>query len=126
MCCNRGPGRPRSIDGSGPERFDMNTQPLQSSLFTPAEPISSFDGQTYDAKRDEVRLTGQIERVFDAMKDGVWRSLPIIRAMIEYGSEAGISARLRDLRKGKFGGHTVERRNIGGGMWQYRVVVKAK
>jgi hypothetical protein len=86
--------------------------------------IPTFDGATYDAHRDYVRLKGQLLRVFEHMKDGQWRSLASI-VLYCGGTEASISARLRDLRKPKFGMHQVERRNIHGGLWQYRVVVKS-
>ena len=40
------------------------------------------------------------------------------------GSEAGISARLRDLRKPRFGGYTVERRRVDGGLFEYRILLE--
>ena len=101
----------------------MNTQPIQRSLFTPSEPIRKFDGKTYNKERDETRLTGQLGKVFAAMKDGKWHSLSWLAQMAE-GSESGVSARLRDLRKDKFGKHTVERQNIDSGYWMYRLIVR--
>lgn len=81
-----------------------------------------FDGATFKPSRDEVRLTGQLLAVYELMRDGRWRTLPRIRASMDRPySEAGISARLRDLRKDKFGGHNVERRNVEGGLWEYRI-----
>ena len=50
-----------------------------------------------------------VERVADFMADGEWRTLDQIRARVG-GTEAGVSARLRDLRKPKFGSRIVERR----------------
>jgi len=38
--------------------------------------------------------------------------------------EASVSARLRDLRKEKFGGHVVERRAVKRGLFEYRVIVR--
>ena len=38
-------------------------------------------------------------------------------------SEASVSARLRDLRKPRFGGHTVERRRRTQSVWEYRLEV---
>ena len=104
----------------------------QQSLFADKPRLPHFDGETYDKERDQVRLTGQLARVYDVMADGYcWRTLSQIRLDIlaatcgdHHDTEAGISARLRDLRKARFGGHTVERRNIGGGVWEYRLVVK--
>jgi hypothetical protein len=59
------------------------------------------------------------------MSDGAWRTLEEIRSRVG-GSEAAISARLRDLRKDKFGGHIVESRRRGDGsrgLWEYRLVL---
>ena len=81
-----------------------------------------FDGSTFDEQRDGVRLTSQYERVFRLMSDGQWRTLTQIATFAE-GSAAAVSARLRDMRKAKFGGHTVERRYIGLGTWEYRLIV---
>jgi len=101
----------------------MNTDPIQQSLFDPSEPIRKFDGITYDA-RDCERLTGQVGRVFELMRDGKWRSLSQIMHRVRGTSEAGISARIRDLRKEKWGMHTVEHRRLAGGLWEYRLLVR--
>jgi hypothetical protein len=79
-----------------------------------------FDGETYDPKRDGERLSGQLERVYHLMKDGKWRTLAMIASDAE-GTEASVSARLRDLRKSKYGRHVVLRRHIRGGLWQYKL-----
>jgi hypothetical protein len=81
----------------------------------------TFDGETYEPEQDQVRLTGQMLRVYDYMKDGEWRTLRHISDACA-GSEASVSARLRDLRKPRFGAYTVERRRIKGGLYQYRVL----
>jgi hypothetical protein len=83
-----------------------------------------FHGQTYEPEHDHARLAGQLERVATLMRDGVWRTLAEIVAAVG-GSEAGVSARLRDLRKKDFGAHVVERRRRGEpklGLWEYRVL----
>lgn len=81
-----------------------------------------FDGPGLTAA-DRVRLTGQFARVFRVMESGLWLALDEIEA--ETGDpQASISARLRDFRKTKFGGHTVERKRatwVGGGTWVYRL-----
>jgi hypothetical protein len=86
---------------------------------------SRFDGETYDAAQDEARLAGQMLRVAKCMADGEWRTLEEIAA--EAGDpEASVSARLRDLRKRKFGNFVVERRARGDrkhGNFEYRVTV---
>jgi hypothetical protein len=79
-----------------------------------------FDGDTFDAELDGDRLTSQFKRVSLLMRDGQWRTLFDIAEHVG-GSEAGVSARLRDLRKPKFGGYFVERRRRNKGLWEYRL-----
>lgn len=80
-----------------------------------------FDGETYRRALDNERLGAQLLRVGHLMGDGDWRTLSGIRD-VTGDPEASISARLRDLRKRKFGGHTVERERLKGGLYRYRVV----
>lgn len=57
------------------------------------------------------------------MLDGVWRTLPEIASAIG-APEASVSARLRDLRKPKFGGFDVGRKARGDaseGLYEYRL-----
>lgn len=82
-----------------------------------------FDGRTFEPHHDAIRLSGQLARVRDLMSDQRWRTLAEIVDAVG-GSEAGVSARLRDLRKSRFGGFTVDRRRRGApsaGLWEYRV-----
>jgi hypothetical protein len=91
-----------------------------------AEFQAAFDGQTIE-KGDGPRLWTQLRAVEDLMKDGQWRTLFTIRhriALPHYrvsASEAGISARLRDLRKERFGAYQVERKRTGA-LYAYRVL----
>lgn len=96
------------------------TQPTLFEMGTP-DMRPRFGGATFDPALDEVRLTGLLERVREAMANGAWWTLA---ALVEKcgGSEAGVSARLRDLRKIRFGAHTIERRRCGSGLWEYRMV----
>lgn len=91
--------------------------PKQRSLF---EFNNKFDGETFEEKRDSLRLNAQLRRVRDLMLDGEWRTLAEIGGRLGI-PEASASARLRDLRKERFGNYDVERRNLGGGSWVYRV-----
>lgn len=87
---------------------------------------SVFGGMTVEACFDEKRLLGQSKRVFGLMCDGVWRTLGEIQ-MVTGDPQASVSARLRDFRKARFGGHCVDRRRRGDesrGLWEYRLVVK--
>ncbi len=95
----------------------------------------TFDGKTFVDAIDAKRLMRQFDRVRNVLADGDWLTLgeirercrAICRALgIEANdSEAAISARLRDLRKDKFGGtqDSVESRRRGDakrGLWEYR------
>jgi hypothetical protein len=82
-----------------------------------------FDGLTFDPALDLERLESQLGRVYRCLKGGRWFTLSELQTAVG-GSEAGISARLRDLRKTKFGGHQVLRRRRGDpakGLWEYRL-----
>lgn len=78
------------------------------------------DGSTYDHDRDHARLAAQRKRVWDYMSNGQWRILASISAATG-DPQASVSARLRDFRKPRFGGHRVDRRYVGHGLWQYRL-----
>lgn len=96
--------------------------PMDFGLFAP--PMTAHhDGDTYEAGRDKARLNEQQQRVFDAMRDSRWRTLPEISEMTG-DPEASVSARLRDLRKPKFGGFDVRREYVSKGLWRYRVSSK--
>ena len=85
-----------------------------------------FDGPTFDLALDGERLTTQSARVFALMADSKWRTLGEIQAAINMGTESSISARLRDFRKVKFGGHVVNRRRRGcgeSGCFEYQLEV---
>lgn len=82
-----------------------------------------FDGRTYKSEHDKARLSGQLLRVLEAMNDGEWRTLRELSDEAD-GSEASVSARLRDLRKPRFGAWTVDRRRRGEatrGIHEYRL-----
>ena len=79
------------------------------------------DGETYERERDYGRLVGLLGRVRVVMNDNRWHTLAYIQS-IAGGTEASCSARLRDLRKARFGGYRVERRHVSDGLWEYRVL----
>jgi hypothetical protein len=82
-----------------------------------------FNGPDYEPRFDQVRLTGQIKRVWQAMVDGGWRSLTEIEVLTR-DPQASISAQLRHLKKERFGSHTVEHRPRGdrrNGLFEYRL-----
>lgn len=75
---------------------------------------------TLDAALDLDRRERLLDRVREFMLDHQWRTLGEIRSAVG-GSETGVSARLRDLRKERHGAFTVERRERAAGLWEYRV-----
>ncbi len=102
-----------------------------------------FNGSDYDAVFDQSRLSGQIQRVHECMKDGVWRTLDEIakqttamkKAAAKDGVEvsedgaSSISAQLRNLRKQRFGSYTVDKRSRGDrekGLYEYRLTSQSK
>ena len=81
-----------------------------------------FDGSSFEPPADEVRLSGQLARVAKAMRDGRWHTLDELVRQCG-GTTASVSARLRDLRKARFGTHTIARQRVAGkpGLFQYRM-----
>ncbi len=100
----------------------MSELPLFDDEIPGAIPGAHFNGPEYVPERDHVRLAGQMRRIFDLMKDGEWRTLENIRATTG-DPPASISAQLRHLRKVRFGSHEIERRGLGHGLFQYRLIV---
>jgi|TARA_Y100001951_G_C11250905_1_gene246312 biotin operon repressor len=95
----------------------------QSSMFSEAD-NPHFNGPDYIAKLDHKRLTTQKDRIKSLMIDGTWRSLSDIREALGY-PEASISAQLRHLKKGKFGGYCLEKRRSKNqeGLFEYKISV---
>lgn len=89
-----------------------------------------FDGATYDPDADGARLQKQLERVREIMLEGrsanVWRMATEVAALVgPKAREPAIQARIRDLRKVKFGGYRVAIRRRGeprAGLWEYKLL----
>lgn len=85
------------------------------------------DGETYDPGLDKPRLNAQTQRVFDLLLDGQWRTLYEMSDCTGDPTQS-VSARVRDLRKEKFGAHTVEKRRCvphRSGTFEYRLLLNA-
>lgn len=80
-----------------------------------------FNGSDYVRERDDVRLKGQLLRVWNCMCDGKWRTLSEI-ARFTGDPESSVSAQLRHLRKERFGAHTVEKEYREFGLFVYRLI----
>lgn len=83
--------------------------------------MTHFNGPDFIVARDGQRLGAQIERVQHLMADEVWRSLASI-AEVTGDPQASISAQLRHLRKPRFGAHTVLRRYVSNGLYEYQLL----
>ena len=82
---------------------------------------SLFDGITINDERDNGRLQRQLQIVRCVMLERpIWYTLADLANRTNF-PEASISARLRDLRKEKFGAYNVERQYAERGLWRYRV-----
>lgn len=88
--------------------------------WTPPVIMGDRDGETFDRARDLERLDSAMGRIFRKMSDGQWYSLAEL-AEVGRCSEACASARVRDLRKIRFGGFHVSRSHCGKGLWKYRL-----
>jgi len=71
-----------------------------------------FDGETYNDGRDRERLQRQLYRVWKViyLHRKEWLTLQEIQNETGYPLQS-ISARLRDFRKARFGGHDIQRRS---------------
>jgi|APSaa5957512535_1039671.scaffolds.fasta_scaffold24847_3 hypothetical protein len=94
-------------------------RPYEPSL---PDALPSFDGETYQPEFDESRLSVQMRRVYDAMRDGLWHTLGELSELTAT-PEASLSARIRDFRKPKFGGFVVDRKRGGNGLHYYRLKI---
>jgi hypothetical protein len=72
---------------------------------------------------DHARAAMQRKRVWGVLQLGAWLTLGELAEMTG-DPEASISARLRDFRKARYGGHAIDKRRRGGerrGTWEYRL-----
>ncbi len=90
---------------------------------TIGERTCHFDGETYIILLDHERLSLQLDNVKTFMEDGYWHTLKQISQAV-HASEASVSARLRDLRKQRFGFHRIDRQRTtpDGALFIYRLV----
>lgn len=95
---------------------------IQPSLFdyTPSVILGDRDGSTFSRSRDGVRLNEQCQDVFNFLSDNCWHTLREAHERTGH-PEASISARIRDLKKERFGGFKISKRYINNGLWQYKM-----
>ena len=86
-------------------------------------PLLDFDGETYDREIDGVRLSTQLIKVRATLLRCAGRYLTPDQLCRGSGYSparwASVSARVRDLRKDKFGGLNIKRKRLAGGEWAY-------
>ena len=87
-----------------------------------SEPLPTlFDGITINEERDNGRLQRQLQVVRCVMLERpIWYTLAELSRRTNF-PESSVSARLRDLRKARFGGYQVDRKYVDKGIWAYRV-----
>lgn len=81
-----------------------------------------FTGSDYSKVRDHERLSKQHIKIFNLMKDGVYRTLPEISDLL-LEPPASVSAQLRHFRKPAFGSHTVNKKYEGNGLYSYQLIL---
>ena len=103
-------------------RNQNNTDTLSEERVKQLNLDEDFDGKTYNRGLDHTRLSTLLERVHAVMSDGEWHRLSELAGRCG-GSECSVSARIRDLRKEKFGAHHIISERVRDGIWQYRLVL---
>jgi len=93
-----------------------------TDLFSYTPPPSvAFAGKSYQAAFDYDRLSDQLKVVHRIMSDGRWHFLPELVEALGC-KEQSASARVRDLRKEKYGSHNIQTERVSGGLYRYRMV----
>ncbi len=88
-------------------------------------PSPTFDGSTFVPSRDHSRLATQLRSVLAMMGQQEWWTLDQLSAASGH-PPASVSARLRDLRKPKFGGHQVQREYVTKGLFRYKLIPNSR
>tara|TARA_R110000868_G_scaffold27797_3_gene105022 strand:+ start:1475 stop:1975 length:501 start_codon:yes stop_codon:yes gene_type:complete len=86
------------------------------------EPQMRFNGSDYSHERDSSRLSTQYWDIYNLMRDSSRRTLHRIERLTGH-PPASVSAQLRHMRKGRFGGHTVNKHYLGNGLYEYELIV---
>jgi hypothetical protein len=103
---------------------DPEREVIESAKASINATLIAFDGASAIAI-DTPRLAGQLAAVFNLMRDGKFRKLSEIAAAAGC-LETSASARLRDFRKARNGGHEVAVRYIGKGVNEYKLILRSK
>ncbi len=123
-CTPRPRATPRQAEPQS-SMFLFDDQPreiIESAKETTGATRIAFDGVSV-LPIDTPRLAGQLAAVFELMRDGKFRKLSEIAEVVGC-LETSASARLRDFRKARNGGHDVAVRYIGNGVNEYKLILK--
>ena len=120
--------RPRTMSQPVPESSmllfaDLEREVIESAKESIDAADIRFDGVSARPV-DVARLAGQLQKVFELMRDGRFRTLSAIAESVGC-LETSASARLRDFRKARNGGHEVAMRFIGDGINEYRLILRS-
>jgi predicted transcriptional regulator len=83
-----------------------------------------FEGSDFNPVFDQKRLSTQLLEIFSLMQDKTFRTLSEIEKITGHG-QSSISAQLRNLRKQKFGSHTLNKKRRGQGsqgLFEYQII----
>jgi hypothetical protein len=81
-----------------------------------------FDGVTISPQVDDNRLTILQGRVYSYLRQHDWVTLRQLSEACN-GTETSVSARIRDLRKSRWGSHEIHTCHVtGDGVWRYKMV----
>ena len=83
---------------------------------------ATFNGSDYTHSTDGLRLGNQLNKIFELMKDAEFRTLEQI-SLITNVPTPSVSAQLRHLRKQRFGSHIINKKNFGGGLFMYQLII---
>jgi hypothetical protein len=104
--------------------LDAALRDLSIAAAATRQTAPEFDGPAYDPETDKNRLSNQLGKIYDLMRDHEWRTLDDIHNRTAE-PVASISAQLRHLRKPRFGSYRLEKRHRGDpahGLFEYRVL----
>ena len=92
--------------------------------FSPYEE-AQFGAVLPDDPKIKKRASTQRIQLFYRMKGGSYWTLEELSSMTGIFVQS-VSARLRDFRKPQYGGHTVVKKMLNEGVWQYKLIPRVK
>ena len=106
--------------------FDPENYQVNYLLYDGTPPHVGGDTSTdgaYVHDRDHDRLASATKKVHAFMLDGQWHEIEEVSLATGYPLGSALTSRIRDMRKRRFGGHTVECEFVRRGVHRYRVLI---